>query len=99
MPDDEKTKRTTVGTIHTNNLGMIDFSDSCLKLGAKVAGKPVRWTELDEDDWKILKLLLTKPLLPDGSTAAAYSKALGNIAAYAEAVINWYKEQRKDASR
>ncbi len=82
-------------TVHLNNLGMIDFSDSCLKLGVKTEGKAIRWTELDEDDWKILRLLLVKPLLPNGQTAAVVSKSLHNIAAYAEAVVEWYAENKR----
>lgn len=93
MPDIKEVPAPQVGTIHPNNLGMLDFSESCLQIGVKREGKPVRWTELDEADWRILYMLLTRKLTADGRSAATESNALSNLASYAEAVINWYQDQ------
>lgn len=78
------------GEIHENNLEMLDMSETCLHLGIRVEGAPKRWTELDEADWRILFLLLTKGLLKDGKSAASESKSLASLASFAKACSDWY---------
>lgn len=86
MPDVNKGK---VGEIHENNLEMLDMANTCLHLGIRVEGAPKRWTELDEDDWGILYLLLTRVVL-EGQSPASQSKALASLASFAEAASKWY---------
>lgn len=77
------------GEIHENNLEMLDFNETCLHLGIRLDGRAKRWMELDAIDWRILFMLLTKPILTGGYSAASESKPLANLARFAEAAANF----------
>ncbi len=91
MPQPKEATEVTVGQIHENNLSMVDFGESCLKIGVRREGQPKMWMELDEDDFRILWQLLNKPLMGDGTCAADSSKALKNLASYAEHAAAWLR--------
>jgi hypothetical protein len=88
------------GAIHPNNLEMIDLGRSYIRLGATVPATDKHhpeWTQLDEDDWKILHALLTKPII-DNQSAVDSSEPLSLLAQYAEATIKWYESQKKSST-
>lgn len=96
MPDVDK--EVTVGTIHENNLGMVDFNSICLEIGAvplKRFSEHPRWMELDEDDWKILSLLLHKPLVGN-SSAMSESEGLRRFGEFADAIVEWYRRNKEN---
>lgn len=82
----------------TRNVGQagltsIDFNQVCLKLGVATPYCEGKWTELDEDDLRVLYALLTKDVLGSGS-AAASSQTLNLLAAFCAAGIQWFGRQK-----
>lgn len=77
--------------VQEDNLGDIDFSKSSLALGCAVKGAQVQWMELEQDDWKVLHLLLTKSVNKDCVPAAMASEGLRALAMLADAAERWMK--------
>lgn len=72
----------------------LDFNNIAMKLGAQTEGCQGKWSELDEDDMRILYALLTRPVSSIGS-AAENSPTLGMLAAFCAAGIQWYGRQKE----
>lgn len=49
------------------------------------------WTELSEEELRVLYLVLTKPLLPDGSSAASEYETLRMVAEWAKGGAAWLR--------
>lgn len=71
----------------------LDFNNIAIKLGAQTEGCQGKWSELDEDDMRILYALLTRPVASIGS-AAENSPTLGILASFCAAGIQWYNRKR-----
>ncbi len=80
---------------HYKDLDKVDMRFSFLPLGVRLETKAAdeAWLALDQEDWKILHGLLTKPLAAAAGTlsAAQASNALSLLAEWAAACVRWYE--------
>lgn len=84
------------GTREVGRKGILalDFNECALKLGAKTESCKGRWTELDEEDLRVLYALLTRDIAGAGS-AVESSPALNVLAAFCASAVQWYQRNKE----
>ena len=84
---------------HTREVGprqlqTLDFNNIALKLGVKTDSCQGRWTELDDQDLRILYALLNMDVLGDGTSPAKSSPALNILSEFCATAIQWAQRMK-----
>lgn len=79
----------------TEELKTLDFSKLALAIGIEVPGGSRDWMELSAEEFRVLALLIRKPLVADGESAASYHPMLKLFADWCEAAADYAEKTKK----